>query len=119
MRVLVWTLTGLLALCVFSLTLAAWSRTAKASESTVSGAAYPLRVVFGDPGTNMAASDGPNGSETVCTDETFDARSAAWSCAGWAVDSGGLPIASAAPQDGSCGERHVDQSAGRWVCVSS
>lgn len=119
-RVLVWTLTALLALCVALLALAGWRQTAAQTQQTSSSASYPLQIVFGDRGTNAAAPYAANGSESACTDETYDAQSGAWSCAGWSSDTVGLPIEAATPYDGGpCAERRVDQSAGRWVCVQS
>lgn len=119
-RVLIWTLTGLLALCVVVLALAGWRHTAAQSQSTASSASYPLQVVFGDRGTNTADPYAPNGFQSACTDETYDASSGSWSCAAWAADTLGYPIEAAAPYDGGpCAERQVDQSAGRWVCLQS
>lgn len=111
-RVLVWTLTAALAVCVAGFALTGWGRTAAQTQTNVSNSTtYPLSIVFGDQGTN--------GSGSVCTDETVDSQSGGWSCTGWSTNAGGLPVEQAAPQDGSCTERRVDQSAGRWVCVQS
>lgn len=108
-RLLIWTLTGLLLLCVAALMLAGWSRTAHQSQSTAATtASYPLNIVFGD----QSASGGG-----VCTDETL--QSGTWNCTGWATGTAGLPTEQALPQEGSCTERRVDESAGRWVCVQS
>lgn len=107
-RLAIWTLAGLLVLCVGVLVLAGWRKTAEQNQSTGSTNPYPLNVVFGDQSMS-------NGN--VCTDETL--QSGSWSCTTWATNTAGLPTEQAVPQDGSCSERRVDQSAGRWVCVQS
>ena len=109
-RLAIWTLTVLLVLCVGVLVLAGWSRTARENQSTASSNPYPLNVVFGDPSSS---------GSSVCTDESLDAASGSWSCTGWATNTAGLPTEQATPSDGSCSERRVDQSAGRWVCVQA
>lgn len=107
-RFAIWTLTGLLVLCVGVLVLAGWSRTEQ--DQRGGSTTYPLNVVFGDPSNDGAG---------VCTDETLDAQSGSWSCSGWATNTNGLPTEQATPAEGSCSERRVDQSAGRWVCVQA
>ena len=107
-RLAIWTLTGLLVLCVGVLILAGWSRTEQ-NQRAASTNPYPLNVVFGDP----SAGGG------VCTDETLDAQSGSWSCSVWATNTNGLPTEQATPAEGSCSERRVDQSSGRWVCVQA
>ena len=107
-RLAIWTLTGLLVLCVGVLVLAGWRRTAEQTQSTGSTNPYPLNVVFGDQSTGGAG---------VCVDETL--QSGGWSCTSWATNTGALATEQALPQEGQCSERRVDQSAGRWVCVQS
>jgi len=118
-RLLIWTLTALLALCVVVLALTAWGKRSSANQTTVSAATYPLDTVFGDQGTNAADPTGPNGTETACTDETLDAQTGSWTCVIWSPDPAGFPISSAPYDGGPCTERRVDESAGRWVCVQS
>lgn len=120
-RIAIWGVTSMLALCVLFLALAAWNSNAAASQNTiVSGAIYPLRTVFGDRGTNTASPYGPGGSETACTQETVDAQSGSWVCVQWSADTTGLPISAAtAYTGGPCTEQTVDQSAGRWVCTQT
>lgn len=118
-RIAIWGVTSMLALCVVFLALAAWGRNAAATQNTVvSAAIYPLHVVFGDRGTNTASPYGTDGSETACTDETVDAQTGAWTCVQWSPDTTGLPISAASPYTGgACTRETVDQSAGRWVCT--
>lgn len=120
-RIAIWGVTSMLALCVVFLALAAWNSNASANQNTVvSGAIYPLHAVFGDRGTNTAAPYGPGGSETACTNETVDAQTGAWTCTQWSADTIGLPITAAAPfTGGQCTQQTVDQSAGRWVCTQT
>ena len=107
-RVLVWVLMGALVVCVVGFVLARWKHEQTAQTQTASSSTtFPLQVVFGDQAAN--------GSQSVCTDETLQAGS--WSCTTWATNTAGLPTEQAAAQDGSCTERRVDESAGRWVCV--
>lgn len=114
-RVLAWGLTLLVAVVVIGIAKVDWGRSGPQAPSAQ--AAYPLQIVFGDQGTNAAAPYGPNGSESVCTDEVSDG-SGGWKCTTWSPDSTGLPISQAVPYDGPCGEIRVDQASGKWTCVS-
>ena len=116
-RLLVWGMTALVAVVVIGTAWAGWGRS-DAQDSTVQQV-YPLQIVFGDRGTNAATPYGANGSESVCTDKVYDGGSGDWQCTSWSVDSGGLPISAAVPYDGPCGEMRVDQSSGKWACVSA
>ena len=118
-RIAIWVVMGMLAICVGFLALEAWGRSSVASQP-ISGATYPLNTVFGDRGTNTAAPNGPGGSNSACTDETIDPQTGSWSCTVWSVDTAGFPISAAtSPAGAACTEQRVDESAGRWVCVSS
>lgn len=110
-RVLVWALTGVLVVLVVGFMLVRWQHARAAqTQTTASNTSYPLQVAFGDPGTS---------SSSVCTDETLDPQSGSWSCTAWSAVPAGLSIQQPAQQDGSCTERRVDQTAGRWVCVQN
>jgi hypothetical protein len=116
LRVLVWGLTALTAVVVIGTVWAGWGRSDPSAQAVQQS--YPLQIVFGDRGTNVAVPYGENGSESVCTDKVYDNGSGDWRCTSWSVDSGGLPISAAMPYDGPCDEMQVDQSSGKWTCVS-
>lgn len=120
-RIAIWGVTAMLALCVVFLALAAWNRSQTANQNTVvSGASYPLHIVFGDRGTDTASPYGAGGSETACTAEAVDAQTGSWTCTQWSADTLGLPISAASPYaGGACTQQTVDQSAGRWVCTQT
>ncbi|HZD87534.1 MAG TPA: hypothetical protein VE088_05970 [Gaiellaceae bacterium] len=115
-RLLVWGLTGLIAVVVIGTAWAGWGRST--SPAPVAQQDYPLEIVFGDRGTNAASPYSANGSESVCTDKVYDSGSGGWRCTTWSADSGGFPISAAVPYDGPCDEMRVDQSSGKWTCVS-
>lgn len=118
-RVLLWTLTGALVLCVVVLMLARWRESQAQNQITApDSTSYPMQIVFGDRGTNVGSPYGPNGIQSACTDETYDSGSGSWNCVDWSIDRSGLPIAAAAQPDVACtAEQRVDQATGHWVCV--
>jgi hypothetical protein len=76
-------------------------------------------VRFGDRGTSTAvAPTAPGGVDTVCVEKAEQADGS-WLCLdAWVIDQYSPPVAEAHPYPGACTHERVDESAGRWLCVS-
>jgi len=70
-------------------------------------------ATFGTPTSELHA-EGPDG---LCTEVEWDAPRALWRCDSVFVSGG--PIGRAAPYDGPCAHLIVDQSLGRWTCLTT
>ena len=67
-------------------------------------------VIYGQPSE-------VSGQLGVCTE--YEVQASGWMCTVIDLNAGHLRVARAAPYDGPCTHLSVDQTTGRWVCVSA
>jgi hypothetical protein len=83
------------------------------------------KLVYGERGTRTSDPYDPDGSQTTCTEEQFDAASNRWTCLDWRIlvgtdGRGRLSTLPPKSYDGSkrCETMEVDQKSASWRCIS-
>ncbi|MDX6441329.1 MAG: hypothetical protein QOE43_1058 [Gaiellaceae bacterium] len=106
LRQVVWIVVGALVLAVAGY---AWTQLPHRTVPPYGVAPTQPDVIYGQP-TEQAGILG------VCTE--YEVAAGAWRCNVVDLNSSHLRVARAEPYDGPCTHMSVDQTTGRWVCIS-
>lgn len=106
-RQVVWIVVAALALAVGGF---AYTQRPHTPGSVYGVTPPPPYVIYGQPTEQ-------SGVLGVCTEYEFGGT--AWRCDVVDLNAAHLRVARAAPYDGPCTHMSVDQSTGRWICISA